>query len=71
MTIRAHQIPCAMVGETLVGSVSFADRLDSGELLTGTPTVAEIASADLTIDNVAVNSASIVKSELPKEEFAP
>ena len=40
-------------------AVSFIGRLDSGELLTGTPTVVEVTSTDLTISDVAVNTAQI------------
>lgn len=40
-------------------AVSFADVVDSGELLTGTPTVAEQTSSDLTITNKVVNSAAL------------
>lgn len=55
MNLTAAQIPIAMVGETVLGQVSFDARLDTGELLTGTPTVTEITSADLTIDSEAVS----------------
>lgn len=48
-----------MEGETRLCAVSFAEKLDSGELLTGTPTVTELTTADLTIDNVAVNVAAL------------
>ena len=48
-------------------SVDFQDALDSGVLLTGTPTVTEVdedddavASSDLTITNAAVNTATLV-----------
>ncbi len=45
--------------ETLV--VDFTDYLRSGETLTGTPTVVEVTTSALTIDNKAVNSAAITK----------
>ena len=60
MNLTAPQVPIAMVGETLLGSVSFDRRLDAGELLSGPPTVAEITTADLTIDNAALTVAASV-----------
>jgi len=42
-------------GETRNVAVDFTAKLDSGELLTGTPTVTD-ASGDLTITNKAVNA---------------
>ena len=57
----------ASVGGVLLGSVSYAGTLDSGELLTGTVTIIEVTSADgavvsgdLTISNAAVNTAALV-----------
>jgi len=41
------------VGETNLFAVSFAGVLDSGESLTGTPTVAEQTTSDLTITDLA------------------
>ena len=38
-------------------AVSFANVLDSGELLTGTPTVVEVTTSDLTLGSKAVNTA--------------
>lgn len=55
----APQLPYVAVGETSNGAVDFGGTLDSGELLTGTPTVAEQTSSDLTITNVAVNTAAL------------
>ena len=37
-------------------AVEFTDHLDSGELLTGTPTVEEITTTDLTLANKALNT---------------
>ncbi len=42
-----------------VGEVSGAGRLRSGELFTGTPTVTELTTSDLTIDNVAVSTSEL------------
>lgn len=55
----APERPVAAVGETNLFSVSFAGVLDSGESLTGTPTVAEQTSSDLTISNVSVNTVAL------------
>ena len=57
MTAEAPQIPCVVAGETRNGKASFANRLDSGETLTGTPTCTEIATTHLTFANVAVSTA--------------
>jgi hypothetical protein len=51
--------PHAATGETNNISVDFTDVLDSGELLTGTPTIVEQDTSDLTITNVAVNTAAL------------
>ena len=46
-------------GETRMVGVSFIGELDSGELLTGTPTVAEVTTTDLTLANKVVNTAEL------------
>jgi len=38
-------------------AVSFSNMLDSGELLTGTPTIAEVTTTDLTLGSKAVSTA--------------
>lgn len=40
-------------------AVSFTGKLDTGELLTGTPTVAEVTTTDLTFANQSVNTAAL------------
>lgn len=45
-------------GEEEVISIDYQDWLFPGELLTGTPTVTEVTTSDLTIDNEAVNDAA-------------
>ena len=60
----APERPVAGVGETNNLSVSFVGVLDSGELLTGTPTATEVTSSDLTISNVAVNTAALVINDI-------
>lgn len=51
--------PCVPVGATRNARVSFKGQLDSGELLTGTPTIVEVGTSDLTITNKALNSGTI------------
>lgn len=55
----APQKPTIAVGEIRNVAVSFADVLDSGELLTGTPTVVEVTTTDLTLSSKAVNTAAL------------
>ncbi len=60
MPNTAPQRRTKTVGETRNVAVSFVGVLDSGELLTGTPAVVEVTSADLTLTNKAVNGSSLV-----------
>ena len=53
------QVPCISAGETDMCAVDFTDRLDSGELLTGTPTITEVTSSDLTLGNKAVSTGAL------------
>ncbi|MES0444964.1 MAG: hypothetical protein ABUJ92_00325 [Desulfobacterales bacterium] len=53
----APQRQGASVGATRNVGVSFSGELDSGELLTGTPTITEDATSDLTITNKVINTA--------------
>lgn len=55
--ITASQRPPAATGDTRNCACSFAAQLDSGESLTGTPTVVEQTTTDLTIASKAVNTA--------------
>lgn len=48
------------VGDVEMLAIDCYVWLDPGELLTGTPTITEVGSADLTISNVAVNTTTIV-----------
>ena len=59
MSAEAPQIPCVLDGETRNGKASFANKLDSGELLTGSPTITELGTTDLTIANAAVSTAAL------------
>ena len=44
------------VGDTETVSINYTDHLDGDELLTGTPTVAEVTTSDLTLQNKIVNT---------------
>lgn len=55
----APQIYNVATGETRNISVDFQGLLDSGELLTGTPTVTEVTTADLTLASKAVSTAAL------------
>ena len=61
--ITAPEEPVFAVGETNNISVSFADVLDEGELLTGVPTVVEVTTTDLTIDDKVVSTVVIAMGE--------
>ena len=59
MSITAPQVPSVGKSATRMCSVSFEGKLDSGELLTGTPTVTEIGTSDLTLGNKAVSTGAL------------
>ena len=62
MSHTAPQRPDVAAGETRNFAVSFAGKLDTGELLTGTPTVVDNAPnspEDLTISNIGVNTSAL------------
>ena len=55
----APERPTLAVGETRNFAVSFAGVLDSGETLTGTPTIAEVTTTDLTIGSKLVSTTAL------------
>ena len=59
MPIFAPQIHAQQTNETRNHAVSFIGMLDSGELLTGTPTVVEVTTTALTLGSKAVNTATL------------
>jgi len=63
MVIALPQTFVISVGDTETVAVNFTDHLDSGELLTGTPTVVEVTTSDLTLGSKAVNTATYVESQ--------
>lgn len=56
-TATANQVQCKTASEVRNVAVSFSGKLDSGELLTGTPTVVEVTTSALTLDNKVVSTA--------------
>jgi len=55
----ADQIHYQTVGETRNHALGFIGRLDSGELLTGTPVITEVTTSNLTIASKAVNTTTL------------
>ena len=67
MSHTAPQRNDVAAGEVRNFAVSFSGKLDSGELLTGTPTVIDNAAPSpevLTISNVAVSTGSLTINDL-------
>lgn len=66
-TTRAVQVHTQSTGETRNHAVNFQGKLDSGELLTGTPTVVDANPPSpqvLTIDNKKVNTGTITINDV-------
>ncbi len=59
MSITAKQIPCTSPNEVRLVAVDFQGKLDSGELLTGTPVVTEVSTSDLTLANKAISTGAL------------
>jgi len=57
--MTANEIRHKHASETRTISVDYTDKLDSGEALTGTPTIAEVTTTDLTISGAQLNSGSL------------
>jgi len=66
VTVTLQQVGELSAGDTELFSVDYTDWLDSGESLTGTPTVVEQTSSDLTIEDLAsgANQATVSTSAL-------
>jgi len=56
----APQIQTKRVSETRNVAVSFSGLLDSSEVLTGTPTVTEVTTNDLTLSNKVLNASAVI-----------
>lgn len=62
MSHTATQRPDVAAGETRNAAIDFSGKLDSGELLTGTPTVVDNnpeSPEELTIGSVSVNTVAL------------
>ena len=56
---RANEIRHKHASETRTISIDYTDKLDSGEALTGTPSVSEVTTSDLTITSPQLNSGEL------------
>lgn len=70
MAITLDGIPVVSVGDVEVFSIGYSDWLETGELLTGTPTVTEVTTSDLTISNkvVSTTALTILRQSIPASE---
>ena len=59
MTIKANQLPRKSPGDVEAGACNFVNELRASELLSGTPTVVEQTTSDLTITNQGLNAGSV------------
>lgn len=59
MTDTAPQIHEMSTSETRAVAVSMVGKLDGGETLTGTPTVTEVSTTEMTLASKAVNTAAL------------
>ena len=55
----ANEIKQKHASETRTISINYTDKLDTGEALTGTPTVTEVSTSDLTISGAQLNSGEL------------
>lgn len=65
--MKAPQRQSKTVSEVRNAVVSFSGKLDSGELLTGTPTVTEVNASSpqaLTIANIAINTTELTINDI-------
>ena len=63
--VTAPQIRCKHPDATKTLVVSFDKVIDTGVLLTGTPTVDEEETTDLIISNIAINSVTVTVLKKP------
>jgi len=56
MTLELSEIFTLSEGDTEAVALDYSDWLDEGELLTGTPTVVEVTTTDLTLASKRVNT---------------
>lgn len=60
MPDTAPQIRTISLGEARINSVDFTGKLDSGETLTGTPTITEVTTDSLALTSKSVSTAALV-----------
>lgn len=59
MTDTAPQVHSLSVNETRAVAVSMVGKLDEGETLSGSPTVVEVDTSDMTLSSKAVNTVAL------------
>ncbi len=59
MVLELAQQPAISAGDVETIAIDYIDQLDTGELLTGTPTIAEVTTTDLTLSNKAVSTGTL------------
>ena len=59
MPVEAPQLHEVSTSEVCNVAIDFQGKLDSGELLTGTPTVTEVTTSHLTISNKQVSTVEL------------
>lgn len=60
MTIRDIYFPPIGVGESRIAAIDGQRDLDSAETFSGTPTVVEVTTTDLTLSSKQINTVAIV-----------
>ena len=66
MAVEAPQTYTISTGSTRLVRVNYTKRLDSDVSLSGTPTIAEVTTTDLTLASKAVNTATYVDANTGK-----
>ena len=59
MPIKLEQRPVISLGDTDIAKIDYTEYLDADELLTGTPTIVEVTTTDLTLTNKVVNTEEV------------
>jgi hypothetical protein len=59
MAIKLDQRPVISAGDTDFVAIDYTEYLDDDELLTGIPTVVEVATTDLTLSGKTVNTEEV------------
>lgn len=73
MATAQSNSPVALVDEEINSAFDMRPKLQNGELITGTPTIEELVTTDLTITGQARNSAGtveILKEDVPVDSAA-